>query len=151
MMLADALALLGVVIGVVLVAANWSQLPDRIPHHFNLHGEPDRWGSKAMLLLLPALAALLFAGLTIANRFPHKFNYLWPITAENAERQYCLARTMMCFLKAEVIWLLTYLTWQAIRVGAGEADMLNRVPLFGVLLLVLLTLIVYLVRARSIR
>jgi hypothetical protein len=57
----------------------------------------------------------------------------------------------MCFLKAEVIWLFAYLTWQAIRVGAGEVDVLDRVPLFGVLLLVFLTLIVYLVRARSIR
>ncbi len=49
----------------ILVGRAWSALPASIPCHFDLLGRPDSWGSKHVLWILPALATLIFAGLSI--------------------------------------------------------------------------------------
>ncbi len=62
-----------------LAALQWSSLPDVMPVHWDLYGEPDRWGSRAeAALVLPAvLTALLglFAvlpGLTRSDTSAHE-------------------------------------------------------------------------------
>ena len=54
------LVLLGALL--VVTALFYPRLPDTIPIHFGLDGEPDRWGSRAHLFALPALltGVLLF-------------------------------------------------------------------------------------------
>src|SRR5262245_26171212 len=55
----EAVALLDLVL-LYLVAA-WSHplLPDRVPRHFNLRGEPDAWATQDQIWLLPVAAFLL--------------------------------------------------------------------------------------------
>jgi len=43
----------------VYLAAIYGDLPDQIPIHYNLRGEADGWGSKAVLWLLPVMGPLL--------------------------------------------------------------------------------------------
>ncbi|WP_461088988.1 DUF1648 domain-containing protein [Spirosoma gilvum] len=43
-----------------IAGAMW--LPSPIAIHYNLHGQPDRWGSPATLLIIP-LIALFVTGL----------------------------------------------------------------------------------------
>ena len=46
----------------------WLQfLPDRVPLHYNFAGEIDRWGSKWEYLLLPGIALLFAACLSLAG------------------------------------------------------------------------------------
>ena len=46
----------------------WLQfLPDRVPLHYNFAGEIDRWGSKWEYLLLPGIALLFVACLSLAG------------------------------------------------------------------------------------
>lgn len=117
----DLLALLGLVLSMVPTAYAWPHLPERVPTHFGASGQPDGWGPKAMLLLLPAISAVMYAVLTVAARYPHTFNYLVPITAENAEAQYRNAVTMLRAMKAEMTCLLGYLTWQSVQVALGRS------------------------------
>lgn len=42
----------------VYLALVWSSLPDEVPLHFGINGEPDRWGSKITLIYLPGLMPL---------------------------------------------------------------------------------------------
>ena len=49
------------VIGLVTSAALWSRMPDRIPIHWDAHGEPDGWAPKAIGLLLTPLIGLTIA------------------------------------------------------------------------------------------
>ena len=60
-----------------LAAINWSSAPDRMPVHWNVDGQPDRYGSKAEgLLLLPVIALgiyLLFRVLPLID--PKRANY----------------------------------------------------------------------------
>ncbi|MBX5446058.1 DUF1648 domain-containing protein [Sphaerobacter sp.] len=117
----ELLALVGVIVTVAILLYAWPDLPDRVPTHFGVTGEPDSWGRKATVLFPPLVMMVLYTGLTILNRFPHAFNYPRVITEENAPRQYGLARTLMTWLKAELTWLFAYLEWSIVRVAQGEA------------------------------
>ena len=117
----EALAAAAVVYGLVLLIP-YSNIRDRIPSHFGTSGEADAWGSKSLLLLLGGINVLLYAGLTVASRFPHKYNYPWPITEENARRQYELARTLICVLKVATTSIFTYITYMALETAAGNAQ-----------------------------
>ena len=44
---------------VLMTAANYSRLPERIPIHFGFTGEPDNWGPRATIWLLPALGLVM--------------------------------------------------------------------------------------------
>ncbi|MDI3341340.1 MAG: DUF1648 domain-containing protein [Sphaerobacter sp.] len=144
---AELLALAGVIGTLVVLRRAW---PDRVPTHFGPTGEPDAWGRKAWLLFPPLVMMVLYTALTILSRYPHIFNYPWRITAENAARQYRLARTMLSWLKAELVWLFAYLTWGTVRVAQGEAAGLGVAFLPVALLAIFGTLGVYFwVAARS--
>ena len=88
-----------------LLAYYWTALPPVVPTHFGITGMPDAWGSKWLELLPLALGTVLYGGLTIMGRYPHLFNYPWPITQENAPQHYQLARTLVTALKTEIMWL----------------------------------------------
>lgn len=141
---AELLALAGVIITVVILLRAWPDLPDRVPTHFGPTGEADAWGRKETLLFPPILMMVLYAGITVFNRYPHIFNYPRQITEENAARQYRLARTMMSWLKAELVWVFAYLGWGMVRVAQGEATGLSVVFLPALLVAIFGTLGVYL-------
>jgi uncharacterized membrane protein len=118
----------GIVFLGYLLAVNWPQLPERLPSHFGLDGRPDAYSGKSSLLLLPGIAVSVYILLTVVGRYPHRFNYAWKITPENAYRQYQLGVTMLAAVKAEVIWIFDYITLRVIRVSLGMADGLG--PMF---------------------
>lgn len=54
------LPLIGMVsIPFIYLAYIWNDLPDKVPMHWNLVGEIDRYGSKGELLIIPILLPLL--------------------------------------------------------------------------------------------
>jgi uncharacterized membrane protein len=80
--------------------------PDIIPVHFNLAGAADRYGSKTSLFLTAGIGTFLYLLLTVINRYPHAFNYLVTINAQNATEQYRKATTMLRVLKMGLLVLL---------------------------------------------
>lgn len=113
----------------LLIAPNF--LPGRVPLHFGLNGQPDRWGSVRELMLVPVVALALYALLTFVARIPHHYNYPVAITPQNAERQYALARRLIFALRAILVWLFLALFWLARQVAVGEASGLS--PFFFIL------------------
>lgn len=60
----------------VLVALAWPYLPERVPTHWDLHGQVDGYGSPATLWLLCAISPLLSLGFQFLPRLdPKKENY----------------------------------------------------------------------------
>ena len=112
---------IGIVLVFILLASKWQQIPNTVPTHFSASGIVDSWGNKWSLLALPCVEVVLYVILTIISRFPHTFNFPWPITEDNALRQYRIGRLMMISLKAETVWLFTYLEWQSVQVSIGKA------------------------------
>jgi uncharacterized membrane protein len=117
----DRLSLVGVLLFVAVLAAAWKDLPERVPMHFGASGEPNGWGTKVSMLILPAVALVMHIGLGLLARLPHIYNYPGKVTPENAERLYPLGSSMMVWLKTEIVWLFTVLGWLTIRVALGQA------------------------------
>ena len=134
-----ALAALLLAIGVAVQA--WPRLPGTVPMHFDLAGEPDGWGGRGSILVLPGSALFLYLLLTGVQRLPsHWYNYPVTITEENRERQYRLARDLVVWMKAAVLGLFAHVTVAVVRTALGEATGLGAwtVPLwlaviFGIL------------------
>ncbi len=103
-------------------------LPVTIPIHYNASGEADGYGNKMFLLLLPLIPTVIFIGISFLARYPHIFNYMVPITEENALKQYTMAVRLLRFLKLSVVLiflvdvLFTYIFTNDITKGPGGWD-----------------------------
>jgi uncharacterized membrane protein len=145
--LLEVLALGGLLYAAALLYTEWEQLPLRIPKHFGISGEPDGWGGKPNLLALLLVGAGLYVLLTILSFFPQLGNYPWEITEENAPRQYRITRSMLSWLKMELVWLFAYLEWCSIQVATGKASGLSPHLLLTVILVLSGTVGYHLVKA----
>jgi uncharacterized membrane protein len=145
--LLEVLALGGLLYAAGLLFTKWDQLPLRIPKHFGISGEPDGWGDKSNLLVLLLVGAGLYALLTLLSFFPQWGNYPWEITEENAPRQYRITRSMLCWLKMELVWLFAYIEWCTIQVAMGKAIGLSPYLLLTVVLALSATVGFHLVKA----
>lgn len=143
----DLAALLGLAFYVFYMVTVWPGLPERIPTHFNSYGQPDAYGSKYSLLILPVLSIGIYFLFTFLNRRPNTFNYPVQITDENRDRQYRLAREMMSFLKVSIIYCFLYITWRTVLTARGEAEGLGSLFLPIFLALTVLPAIIYFVIA----
>ncbi len=116
----EIIAFMGILWGCWMIIESWDILPQRIPIHFGFSGQPDAWGDKAAIWILPAVAA--FFDVMWAVLDPHTFNYPVAITEENARVQYQLARSLLAWLKVEIIWLFAWILWQQVQVSLGKAE-----------------------------
>ncbi len=116
----------------ILYAVKWDALPETVPIHFGVSGQPDNVGAKNLLLIFPLLGLVLYLLLTFLSRNPHQYNYPWQVTLANAERQYRLARTMIAALKAEVLLIFSYISWGIVQSTEGNPGELGFwfLPLF---------------------
>jgi uncharacterized membrane protein len=117
--LLQVIAFLGVVTSGVLLAVRWPGLPDIVPRHFGVTGQPDAWGSKVSLLQLPIVTFVLYVLLTVLERFPNSFNYPWRITPENAQTQYRIARKLLISVKALMVWTFFFILWRTLEAALG--------------------------------
>ena len=134
-----------------LALFSYSSLPASIPTHFALGGEPDGWGPRWTILILPAIGLLLYSLLTILARFPHRLNYLWEVTEANAGVQYRLARAFLSVLKGVIVWSMGYIKFTTIQVAIGDAPGLDPVFLPVFLAATFGTIGVYIILSRRAR
>jgi uncharacterized membrane protein len=130
---------------------SYSLLPDEIPVHFDLTGNITRYGSKATLFAMPALTTVLLIGLSILNKYPHIFNYPYPITPENAEKQYRIATSLIRWLKLSVAGLFLFIEAVMINASRSETYALPNWLFLLVMLLFFVPIIVYFVAAKRSR
>lgn len=147
----EAFAAIGLVTILVLTYRYWPVVPSMIPTHFGVTGMADAWGGKETLLLLPTVSVLMYATMTLISRYPQLYNYPWPITGQNAEIQYRLARSFMVCSKTEIMWLFTFIQWKTVQTAAGKAEGLGTAFLPVFLVFIIGTLAIYLYRAYSLR
>lgn len=115
----------------------YADLPEIIPQHFDVNGNPDGFGSKGILWFLPIIGVVTYVGLAIINKYPHTFNYLHKITAENAERSYTNATKMIRVLNTSIVCFFTLITYFTIQIALGNATQIPPYYLYGFLCLIL--------------
>jgi uncharacterized membrane protein len=103
----------------IYMLIKWTNLPTTIPIHFNARGEADGWGNRVTLIILPIISLMLYAGLSLLRRIPHHFNYIVPITEQNAEAQYRLSLLLLSWIKLEIVILFGYISWSSIQNAVG--------------------------------
>lgn len=111
------------------------RLPDRIATHFDLAGNPNGWGSSAMLLMLPVIGVGVYLLMTVVCRFPAAFNYPVQVQPANRARAQELTVEMIGWLKMELACLFAFLQWMIIdaaRSGRGKGLPLMMPPFLAV-------------------
>ena len=103
------IALLGMI---VFVALKWNNLPSQIPAHYNAKGVVDRWGGKNQILFLPIVSVFLYVLLTVVAFFPKSWNMPTKVTEENKTAVYNCMKTMIIMMKAELVGVFFYITYQ---------------------------------------
>jgi len=113
---------------------SWKRLPATVPHHFNLMGHPDSFGTKQILWVLPMLATVTHAALTAFG--------LWDFSrrGESIEKTRLNVETP-AGATAYGAWMFFFVTRGTINVGLGRRKDLGGwfVPaVLGVLVLLIL-------------
>ncbi|MEO6539573.1 MAG: DUF1648 domain-containing protein [Ferruginibacter sp.] len=98
---------------------NYLKSPEIVPIHYDSSGNINGYGSKLTILFLPLIPTIIFWGLTQLNKYPHVFNYMTEITADNAERQYTGATRMIRILKVSCVLMFTIDTLSAFLTTIG--------------------------------
>jgi len=147
----EALAFLGLLLLIGVAIYYYPKLPDSVPRHFNFSGEPDGWGAKGILLGLPAIGTLIYILMTVLSRYPHIFNYPWPITEANARSQYAISRQMLTVVKLLMVGMFFYMNWSIIGTALGRQHGLGGGFMIFVTPLVPVAVGFYLFKARRAR
>jgi uncharacterized membrane protein len=90
------------------------QLPEKIPTHFDIAGNPNAWGTSSSLFLLPVVGLLLYLSITVVSQFSSVFNYPVRVTPENRPRLEDLAIRMITWLKVELVCLFLWIQMSTI-------------------------------------
>lgn len=115
---------------------NWSDIPNRVPQHYNFAGEVDAWTSKWFILFPPTIGLVIWLGVQLAFRFPDAINMM-DVPQERNEKQRNIATVMMRCIQLEVALLFSYLSVKDVYVAKGEAFGFNtwETPLFFFILI----------------
>lgn len=98
-------------IGVLLyLTITWNNIPDEIPGHYNAMGQIDKITGKSSLIALPAVAWIIYIGMSIIEKFLQIWNTGVTITEENKHRIYRILKDMLKTIKLITVAVFTYLT-----------------------------------------
>ncbi len=92
------------------------RLPDRIPTHSDISGQPNAWGSPGFLWFLPLVAAGVYLLLTILGSIRYR-RYNLPVRVTEANLPFIQDQTilMVAWIKCEVLSMFVYLQWSILQ------------------------------------
>lgn len=96
---------------IVVLAGSWvfaiwslSKLPAVIPMHFDGGGNADGYGDKATIFIAPAIGTIIYAGLTLLNKYPQLINSPVALTPATAIRVLRYLKTALVLLFAFILF-----------------------------------------------
>ncbi|MBE0647248.1 MAG: DUF1648 domain-containing protein [Bacteroidales bacterium] len=98
-----------------------TRLPATIPTHFDASGNPDGYGGKSSLWMLPVIALVVYGIITLVSRIPEKFNYPVKITPANARKQYILSIRLLRYLKLALVLMFFFISYKTVMVAQGNS------------------------------
>lgn len=98
---------------VLIVSIAVPNLPDTVPVHFDMNGEPNRYGSKYFLWTSVAVSVFIYMLLGVIAMFPESFNY--PSKKSDTEGQYKLGVKLIRSLKACILLFVAILSYAMVR------------------------------------
>lgn len=129
----------------------WDQLPGKIPAHYNVRGEVDRWGEKWELVLLAVIGGFTLGFLQLVEKFPEMHNYPKRLNESNAAEFYLASRKMVNQLKAFSAVVFSALIMESATIGLGWTDGLSGWFLPVALILLILPIVNGIIKQRKIK
>ncbi|MEB3828619.1 DUF1648 domain-containing protein [Phormidium sp. CCY1219] len=127
-------ALVGIICTFVAIGQFWGRLPETIPIHFGLTGQPQNWGNKPILCLLPTVGTLIYLIFTFSPYFSQLFDNSLPIPEEQAQHLSQIVRELFAWMKVQIIWLFFFIEWQIIQVSLGNSQTIATTFIFTALI-----------------
>ncbi len=121
----ETISIIGLICLIIIPFVFYGKLPETMPKHFDIHGNPDAYGSKGMVWFLPILGIVLYAVLTILCKYPHTFNFPTQVTQQNAGKLYKKGIIIIHLVKLTIVSLFVYLNLKMIEIGLGQLDKLS--------------------------
>jgi uncharacterized membrane protein len=143
----EAIAGITLIYMIILLIVEFPDLADRVAIHFDASGNPDDWGDKSTLLILPITSIVLYVGMTILNKYPFMFNYPFQISDENAARQYQLAKSLIIWLKTACVGLFAYINYITIALAENKTGSLGSFFVLAVMTVTMGPILIYFVLA----
>jgi uncharacterized membrane protein len=128
------------------VAVYWNQLPDRVPTHFNASGNPNVWGPKGGIWILPITGVGIYVSLTVLSGFAAYFSVPFAVDRSRPEVLSLLRRTAIA-MKTTMVLTFAYISWATVRTALGAATGLGPI-LLPVTLSVIIVPAWFLIRLR---
>ncbi len=107
----------------VYLAIIYHTLPETIPTHFNFAGEPDGWGSRGTVWILPIVGAVTDITMLLVGLFPQAWNTGTKITVFNRARVFRLVRHLLADLRLGMALMWAAITLFTVR-GEGSGGWL---------------------------
>ncbi len=120
--LLEAVGLLGILWLIILPATYYTNLPDEIPTHFGIKGNPDDFGGKASIWLLPVIGVVLYLGLAFVNYFLVRKKMTSKADPVTEARQKQAAFRLLQYLKVMLVFSFAYIVFATIQTALGNAD-----------------------------
>lgn len=112
----EALTLLSLVFSFAFIGYYYSELPDRVPAHFGLDGEVNRYDEKSMIWLIPMLLSAICFGVYKLNKHPYLYNYPIKITQENAKKHYNRASKIIRYINLSIAFICAVITYEIVNI-----------------------------------
>ncbi|HJX78733.1 DUF1648 domain-containing protein [Glutamicibacter sp.] len=120
------------------VVAQYPSMPDKIPTHFDVMGQPDSYGEKSSVLWISGVMVAMAVLTSWASTKPGLLNYPNLITEANAQFIYREGERMMVFLAADL--LLLHLG-MALSWSSGNGHALTVVGMIGLLVVLVVSIV----------
>ena len=111
------LGILAVLFWITYSALNGlEKLPNRIPTHFDISGQPNAWGPPGFLWFLPLVAIGLYLLMTVLGSIRFR-RYNLPVAVTESNLPFIQEQTsvMVTWIKCEMLCLFAYLQWSIIQ------------------------------------
>lgn len=131
------------------LVTTWSEIPERVPGHFDASGTPDRWDNKDTLIILPLIALFLYGILSAVCFFSFK-SETGKYPQEKALARFHNNRLMLSFLKVEIMLIFAYVGFRTIEIAEGASEGLGPAFLPVFLLIIFGTVTYFLLRLKKI-
>ena len=139
----DAIAGSGLLTAWGVAAVFWSQLPDRVPMHFDLTGQPDAWGGRSAALIGPVGATVVMVVLALVGLRLNDSDRAGP-----SSRQRLATPRVLASVRAALACVTALITFQQCRVALGDIQGLGTWTVLLVLALLLVPIAIGLAGVR---
>jgi len=146
--LLESIAAAAVIAAAAEIAMRWNALPAKIPTHFGINGQANGWGGRNSLLLLLGSTVVMFALLTVAEKYQRLVNIPVKVDREAPEVKR-LIRSLTIAIKAVLSAGFFWITHVTLGIAMSERGAMGRVFLPVFLAAVFAPIVYYGVRLKK--